>query len=620
MSLRYAEGCKVKGSTTPEGSERMRDKRRRKISLIFGVMVLLGAIVVSGSVAQSTPVRTEVGMLRLHLDNDGKYFRFDRPTPGAVQSIAGSCPVTSLTGPQWVNLTGGTTSFTLNRVGLSNNGLGVKYLNCGRVDAPNWALRIKLGTDIDTGPGIGVDRAELDLQGWGNATAVADLYFNGAKVDSVTKPISGSGTRVRMVIDRTGKPLFDEIRLHPKNLLTSIALRGGGTGSPSPSTVGSSLGTNDTLFRVVSETDHGPAAKIAFVSGPTSTQAGGTMANVTVKVTDAADNPLLGESVTLASTGLASTPGAQLTNSMGIAMFSGLTVGPTVGAYTMTASDAAASLTTAPASFSITLGTLSISFSIPPTDTILDQPINDGDVEVTVEDGFGNPAPDGTQVDISIGTDPSGSASLSGTSTGCIPPPGNVCALTSGGVATFSDLAIDTTSSGYQLEAGVTGLGSEPSGPFNITNTDSSCNPCEAEFSPGHTVSAPPGTTLIIETNQLFCEGFAGEGIAGTVTIIHDPDLPMGTVTPVQFTDSITLPFDGPFPFCKAPTPPNPDPEFGHLVPLCNTIDDGLDQQQPVSLDGQACVTQSVELIGGSQAILHSVLYVNEFDPPKGKH
>ena len=67
---------------------------------------------------------------------------------------------------------------------------------------------------------------------------------------------------------------------------------------------------------------------------------------------------------------------------------------------------------------------------------------------------------------------------------------------------------------------------------------------------------------LVIETNQLECPGFEGRrGIAGTVTIIPDLDIPEGPVTPVEFTDSITLPFDGPFPFCKAPTQRNPDPE-----------------------------------------------------------
>ena len=217
----------------------MRDKRRGKsrgrIGLLLGIMALLGAILVPGGVAGSTPLRSEVGKLFLHLDSDGKYFRFDKLTGGSYamgtkQLINGSCPVTSLSGPdQWVQLGGGTTTFPLNQVGLKDNGLGIRYINCGRVDATNWALRLKLGAAID-GPGMGVDLADLDLQGWGNATAVADLYLDGTKVDSVTKAIPGSGTRARLVIDRTGKSLFDEIRLHPKNAFTSIALRGGSAG------------------------------------------------------------------------------------------------------------------------------------------------------------------------------------------------------------------------------------------------------------------------------------------------------------------------------------------------------------------------------------------------------
>ncbi len=249
--------------------DKRRGKRRGRIGLLIGIMALLGAILVPGGAASSAPVRAEVGVLRLHLDTDGKYFRFDTRagtsyTQGTPQLINGSCPVTSLTGPSWVNLTGGSTSFALNQVGLKDNGLGVKFLNCGRVDAPNWALRLKLGTGIDA-PGVGIDRAELDLQGFSNATAVADLFLDGTKVDTVTQAISGSGTRARMVIDRTGKSIFDEIRLHPKNLLTSVALRGGGAGSPVASTLGSALGTNDTLFRVVSESN---AAELSVTKTP----------------------------------------------------------------------------------------------------------------------------------------------------------------------------------------------------------------------------------------------------------------------------------------------------------------------------------------------------------------
>jgi hypothetical protein len=305
-----------------------------------------------------------------------------------------------------------------------------------------------------------------------------------------------------------------------------------------------------------------------------------------------------------------------------VATFASLKINK-LGNYTLTANTADASLPAVQSSpFSIGLGDLSITFSVPPKDTIKDQPINGGDVEVTVKDGQGNVVPDGTEVDVSIGTDPTGVANLSGTSTGCTAAAETVCALTSGGVATFSDLAIDTTSSGFQLQAVTSGLqpvdlGPVLSDPFAITNTDTSCGkdgnpPCTAEFDPDHTISAPPGTTLIIETNQLDCPPF--QGLAGTVTIIPDPDLSPGTVTPVQFTDAVQLGFEVPFPFCKAPT--DGVDSVGHLVPLCNEIPDGLDQP-----DGSvSCVTESVEMIGGSQGLLHSVLYVNEFDPPAGKH
>ncbi len=251
----------TQGYANPKGAKRM-GVTRRTFGLLLGAMVLVGAIIVPGTVAQSETVRTEIGVLRLHLDSgvNQRYFRFDTPTEGGYtagtqQTINGLCPVTSLTGPAWADLTGGSTSFSLNQVGISNNGLGIRFLNCGRVDAPNWALRVKLGAAID-GPGVGVDRAELDLQGWGNVTAVADLFLDGTMVDSVTQFISGNGSRALMVIDRTGETLFDEIRLHPRNLFDAVALRGGGAGSPSAAagTLRANLGTSDTVFRVVSET------------------------------------------------------------------------------------------------------------------------------------------------------------------------------------------------------------------------------------------------------------------------------------------------------------------------------------------------------------------------------
>ena len=131
------------------------------------------------------------------------------------------------------------------------------------------------------------------------------------------------------------------------------------------------------------------------------------MADVTVKVTDASNNPLGGESVTLGSTGLATSPSSPATTGAnGIATFSGLTVGTTPGPYTMTASDGA--LSTAPASFNITVGAAaSITFTKQPKDTLVNTAIDSqagGGVEVQVKDAFNNPVP-GATVSMAISPD-----------------------------------------------------------------------------------------------------------------------------------------------------------------------------------------------------------------------
>jgi hypothetical protein len=246
----------------------------------------------------------------------------------------------------------------------------------------------------------------------------------------------------------------------------------------------------------------------------------------------------------------------------------------------------------------------SVTFTTEPTNTLVNDCINNlgcpatpsGAVTVEVEDAFGNHVADGTNVTMSIGTDPTGVATLGGTLT----------QPTSGGFASFPDLTIDTTSSGYDLHA-VSGAASGDSAEFAITNTNTSCGgegepACTATFPNGtSTVSAPPGTELIIETNQLECSGVQDE-IAGTVTIN-----PSGSgVIQVQFTDTIPLPVSGPFPFCKSP------PEPPATVPLCSTIPNGFNQDP----NGVPCLTEQVEFTGSlTEAILHSVLFMDSTDP-----
>jgi hypothetical protein len=115
------------------------------------------------------------------------------------------------------------------------------------------------------------------------------------------------------------------------------------------------------------------ASSIGFVSGPTSTQAGHNMANVTVKVYDGASqtgNGVAGETVKLTSVGLATNNPTAVTDSTGVATFTGaqLKVGNTAGTgISMTASDGTL---TANATFNISAGTVSsVTFTTPPAST-----------------------------------------------------------------------------------------------------------------------------------------------------------------------------------------------------------------------------------------------------------
>ena len=255
----------------------------------------------------------------------------------------------------------------------------------------------------------------------------------------------------------------------------------------------------------------------------------------------------------------------------------------------------------------------SVMFQAQPTDTVIGSCIDSSDctgggVKVFVADAYGNPVP-GANVVLTIGTDPTGVAALHGgecTSNSCTQ------STDASGVATFSDLLLGPTSSGYELEATVTGVAPVESDPFAITNTGPDCgeggNPlCKATFSNGTgTVTAPPGTVLIIQSQQLDCSSDANpvdDPIAGTVTIIPSGDAPIA----VDFDDSVSIPVS-PQPFCKTIGTEGETED----VPFCQSVyPNGLDQPG----GNEACLDQSVEFNGPDAATLQSVLYMDSADP-----
>src|SRR5436190_957150 len=211
----------------------------------------------------------------------------------------------------------------------------------------------------------------------------------------------------------------------------------------------------------------GPAAKLVFTVQP-STAAAGAMNTPAVQVTvqDAQGNTVTTAttSITLAigtnpaSGTLAGTKTVAAVN--GVATFSTLSLNAAGTGYTLTA--AATGLTGATSNaftISSTVGPAAkLVFTVPPSNAAAGAAITPA-VQVTVQDAQGNTVTTATtSITLAIGTNPA-SGTLSGTTT--------VAAIN--GVATFANLSINNSGTGYTLIASATGLTSATSTAFNIS-------------------------------------------------------------------------------------------------------------------------------------------------------
>src|SRR5439155_941490 len=145
----------------------------------------------------------------------------------------------------------------------------------------------------------------------------------------------------------------------------------------------------------------------------------------------------------------------------GVATLSDLRVDKSGSGYTLAAGAAGPAGTTS-APFDITSAPATrLVFTVQPTTTTAGAAISPA-VQLTVHDALGNTVTGFTgdvTLTITTGTGTSG-ARLSGTTT---------AAAAVGGVATFSNLAVDQSGSGYTLTAVATGLTGATSAPFTIT-------------------------------------------------------------------------------------------------------------------------------------------------------
>jgi hypothetical protein len=233
---------------------------------------------------------------------------------------------------------------------------------------------------------------------------------------------------------------------------------------------------------------------------------GVTTSTITVRAFDAFDNPIQGATVVLSATGTGNTltQPSGTTNGSGVATgtFSSTAaeakvISATIGGVTITQT---AAVTVNPAV------AVSLAFTVQPTNGVAGATITPV-IAVTANDQFGNIATGFSgSVTVGMGTNPGG-GTLSGTPT----------RTAAAGVATFNNLSIDKTGSGYTLNATATGLSGSVSDAFNITAAGVSAAQSTVNAAPP-TITASTGassSTITVTAKDAF-----GNAIAGATVVL----------------------------------------------------------------------------------------------------
>ena len=247
---------------------------------------------------------------------------------------------------------------------------------------------------------------------------------------------------------------------------TALSINNAGSGyTLSASSAPSLAGATSSSFTITP----GTASKLAFVQGPSTTQAGSAVSPaVTVAVEDANGNVETGNNTTTVSLAIGTNPsggtlsgGAAVTVSAGIATFSTLSINKAGNGYTLIASSTPSFTAATSSSFSITAGPATqLAFVQGPSNAQAGSSISPA-VTVAVEDANGNvvTSDNTTTVTLAIGSNPSG-----GTLTGGSAVP------VSAGIATFSGLSINKVGIGYTLTASSTPTFNPATSPaFSVT-------------------------------------------------------------------------------------------------------------------------------------------------------
>src|SRR5437773_555636 len=288
-----------------------------------------------------------------------------------------------------------------------------------------------------------------------------------------------------------------------------LSLNKAGTGYTLTASASGVPSVTSTAFDVTP----GTATQLAFTVQPANTVAGAVISPAgQVTALDAAGNPVPGYSgnvtVTLGNNPGGSTLGGTtaVATVNGVASFSTLTLDKTGTGYWLTA--IASGLSTATSSgFTITPGaTTQLVFGTEPGTTVANHQISPA-VKVRALDAFGNVATGFTgAVTVALGSNAGGST-LSGTT----------AVAAAGGVATFFDLSVNKTGTGYTLTASASGVTSVTSTPFDII--PGTANQLAFTVQPSNTV-AGAAISPAVQVTALDPGGNPVPGFTGNVTVV----------------------------------------------------------------------------------------------------
>ncbi len=381
---------------------------------------------------------------------------YGNPVSQAGVTVSATAAGATLAGASVLTDANGTASFTALAIG----GLAANYtlqFTSGALPPVSASA-----TTVAAGPASLLSKQAGDNQTAQVGTAVA-VVPAALVTDAFSNPVAGVAVTFAVA---TGRGVV--------NPTTAIATSGSGIAAVTSWTLGTTAGANtltatapglagNPLTFSASGTAGAPSGATSQISAsPASLMAsnGTDQATITVTVLDANSNPVSGASVAL----LASGGGNTLTQPAGLTDASGHAVGTlssvSVGVKTITATVDGTTPLTASAGVTVTPGPAArLVYQVQPSLATAGQPISPA-VQVGVQDGFGNAATGyaGTvTVAIAAGTGTSGAALL-----------GSPSVTASGGVATFSNVSVDSAGTGYQLAASGLGLTGATSTSFNI--------------------------------------------------------------------------------------------------------------------------------------------------------